>query len=67
MVALLGLKRNVWKNVRWELHKNVVLGFDQILEASANQIAAVWPLYRKTPKKDKQCILDTIAETKIIS
>ena len=32
------------KNARWELHKNVACCFEQILEATPEKTASVWPL-----------------------
>ena len=47
------------QKVRWELHKDVVCCFEQILEAAPHKTAAVWPfashLSNNPNKTNKTC------------
>ena len=64
------LMKHTAKKARWELHKNAMCCFKQILEAAPHKIAAVWSLtwmvYKIGGKKNKTC-WDKWSKDKLIS
>ena len=52
------------EKIRWEQHENTKSCFEQILEASHNKTAAVWPLPISQIIQDEQNMLGTASEVK---